>query len=177
MGVGGRGGRASASPRARLRFVAALAVFGVAFVTRALAGAGGVAPAQQTTRDKVFAKAQATRGSDLYAKHCDRCHDPAKVPPGKKPGPPTIGPKFIETWQDRTIGELFGSIMNTMPSDGSITLTADQTLDVVAYMLQANGFPDGPIAMKNDDATKEIVIVKGQRAKGKGRGEGKKGRR
>jgi len=147
---------------------AAVVVLATAIGVRAAAfSAVEARPAQQTTRDKVFAKAQATRGSDLYAKHCDRCHDPAKVPPGKKPGPPTIGPKFIETWQDRTLGELFGSILNTMPSDGSITLTADQTLDVVAYMLQANGFPDGPTDLKNDDATKEIVIVKGQRAEGK----------
>lgn len=139
---------------------AALALFGAVFATKVLAGAGGVFPPQQTTRDKVFLKAQATRGADLYVKHCERCHDPAKVPAGKKPGPPTVGPRFIETWQDRTLGELFGSIMNTMPSDGSITLTADQTLDVLAYMLQANGFPDGPAALKNDDAMKATVIAK-----------------
>ncbi len=116
--------------------------------------------AQQTTRDKIYAKDQAARGAEIYAKFCDRCHDPAKVVPGKKPGPPTIGAKFLETWQDRTLGELFGSIMNTMPSDGSITLTQDQTLDLVAHLLQANGFPAGAAPLKNDDAMKTVVIVK-----------------
>ena len=115
---------------------------------------------QQTTRDKVYAKAQATRGGELYVKHCERCHDPAKVPEGKKPGPPTVGPKFMEVWVDRTLGELFGSILNTMPSDGSLVLTADQTLDLVAHLLQLNGFPEGTAPLKNDDAMKAIVIVK-----------------
>jgi mono/diheme cytochrome c family protein len=143
---------------------AALVIFGVAIGTHAPASAGAasaVPGSQQTTRDKLFTKEQAARGAELYAKHCDRCHDPAKVPPGKKPGPPTTGPKFIETWQDRTLGELFGSILNTMPSDGSITLTPEQTLDVVAHILQANGSPAGATALKNDDAMKAIVIVKG----------------
>ena len=116
--------------------------------------------AQQTTRDKVYTKDQAARGAEMYAKFCDRCHDPAKVVPGKKPGPPTIGAKFLETWQDRTLGELFGIIMNTMPSDGSMTPTQDQVLDLVAYLLQANGFPNGDAPLKNDDAMKVTVIVK-----------------
>jgi len=116
--------------------------------------------AQQTTRDKVYAKAQATRGAELYAKHCERCHDPAKVPEGKKPGPPTVGPKFMEVWLDRTLGELFGSILNTMPSDGSMVLTTDQTIDLVAHLLQLNGFPEGQTPLKNDDAMKAITIVK-----------------
>ena len=126
----------------------------------ALCAAIGVsASTQKTTKDKVFTKEQATRGADLYAKSCDRCHDPAKVAPGKKPAPPTIGAKFIETWQDKTLGELYGTIFNTMPGDGVVILTADQTLDLVAYILQANGFPAGETALKNDDAMKAVVIT------------------
>ena len=114
---------------------------------------------QKTTKDKVFTKEQATRGADLYAKSCDRCHDPAKVAPGKKPAPPTIGAKFIETWQDKTLGELYGTIFNTMPGDGVVILTSDQTLDLMAYILQANGYPAGEQPLKNDDAMKAVVIA------------------
>ena len=145
-----------------VRFTVAAALFCAVFVARAN-GAPGLQTRgldQKTTRDKVFDKAQATRGGELYVKHCERCHDPAKVPEGKKPGPPTVGPKFIETWMDRPLGELFGSILNTMPSDGSMVLTADQTVDLVAHLLQLNGFPEGTAPLKNDDAMKAIVIVK-----------------
>jgi quinoprotein glucose dehydrogenase len=146
--------------RIGLAAVALAAAIGVRAIaaTPALVGAQTPAP-QKTTKDKVFTKEQAARGADLYAKSCDRCHDPAKVAPGKKPGPPTIGAKFLDNWQDKTLGELYGTIFNTMPGDGVLILTADQTLDLVAYLLQANGFPAGEAPLKNDDAMKAVVIV------------------
>jgi cytochrome c5 len=155
-----------------LRFAIAALVFGVAFGVRVTAG-NGESPLglQKTTRDKVYSKEQAARGATLYAKHCERCHDPAKVPEGKKPGPPTIGPKFLDAWQDRNLGELFSTIFTTMPSDGSTTLSVDETLDAVAHLLKANGFPEGATPLKNDDEMKAVVIVKnpaGQRSEVKG---------
>ena len=115
---------------------------------------------QKTTKDKLYSKEQATRGGEQYVKVCQQCHTPEKVPPGKKPGPPLTGPKFMDAWVDRPLGELFGTIFNTMPSDGSMTLTVDQALDAVAYILQLNGYPDGPAPLKNDDVMKNALIVK-----------------
>jgi quinoprotein glucose dehydrogenase len=147
-----------------LRIGLAAVALAAAIGVRAIAAPPALAsaqtpPPQKTTKDKVFTKEQAARGADLYAKSCDRCHDPAKVAPGKKPGPPTIGAKFVDNWQDKTLGELYGTIFNTMPGDGVLILTADQTLDLVAYLLQANGFPAGEAPLKNDDAMKAVVIV------------------
>ncbi len=116
--------------------------------------------AQKTTKDGLYSAEQATRGGELYVKYCEKCHTPEKVPAGKKPGPPIVGDKFIETWRDRTVGELFDTILNTMPSDGSATLTAEQALDSTAHILKVNGFPAGKTPMKNDDAMKTAVIVK-----------------
>ena len=114
---------------------------------------------QKTTKDKIYSKDQAARGSELYVKSCEHCHTPEKVPAGKKPGPPVKGDKFFEVWADRPVGELYGSILNTMPSDGSMVLTSDQTLDLVAYILQINGMPEGT-ALKNDEVMKTAIIVK-----------------
>ena len=115
---------------------------------------------QKTTKDGLYAAEQATRGAELYVKHCERCHTPEKVPQGKKPGPPIVGDKFLDTWRDRTVGELFDTVLNTMPSDGSATLTPEQALDSTAHILKANGFPAGKAPMKNDDAMKNALIVK-----------------
>ena len=115
---------------------------------------------QKTVKDGLYSAEQATRGAELYVKHCERCHTPEKVPAGKKPGPPIVGDKFLDTWRDRTVGELFDTILNTMPSDGSATLTAEQALDSTAHILKANGFPAGKAPMKNDDAMKSALIVK-----------------
>ena len=141
---------------------AAALLLGLAIVAKTFTvEAGSLDPAlQKTTKDKLYAKEQATRGGELYVKFCEKCHTPEKVPEGKKPGPPIAGPKFLETWADRTVGELFATIRDTMPSDGAVTLTQDQVLDAVAHILQANGFPDGPAPLKNDDAMKTAVIVK-----------------
>jgi cytochrome c5 len=144
---------------------AALLLLGLAIGGRTAANAESRHPApatQQTTRDKVYAKEQAARGAELYVKYCERCHDPAKVPAGKKPGPPVIGPKFIDKWQDHTLGELFTSIFTTMPNDGSAVLSEDETLDLVAYLVSANGVPNGDTPLKKDEAMKATVIVKSQ---------------
>ena len=139
-------------------------VFGAAVVVFAACGAlrlsGQTSPALKTTRDKVYSKTQAERGGKQYAQVCASCHDPAKVPAGKKPGPPLVGDKFLDKWKDRSLGELLENIETTMPNDGSAVLTADDTADLVAYILQANGFPDGPSPLKSGAASKDIVIVK-----------------
>jgi mono/diheme cytochrome c family protein len=115
---------------------------------------------QKTTRDKLYSKEQAARGEAIYVKHCERCHTPDKVPAGKKPGAAIFGDKFFENWADKTLGEMFDTILNTMPSDGTAVLTVDQALDVTAHLLKANGFPDGPAPLKNDETMKTAVIVK-----------------
>jgi cytochrome c5 len=116
--------------------------------------------AQKTTRDRIYTKEQATRGAEVYLKFCERCHDPAKVLPGKKPGPPVTGDEFFKVWQDRSLAELFDVILNTMPSDGSAFLDESQALDVVTRILQMNGLPDGQVPLASGDPLKAIVIVK-----------------
>ncbi len=132
-----------------------LVIAGFALVASSILSAG-----QQTTRDGVYTKAQADRVTEMYGKVCANCHDPAKVPEGKKPAPPLLGDVFLDTWKDRPLGELMAIIRLTMPNDGSAVLTPDDAVDLAAYILQANKYPDGKAPLKNDDAAKKIVIVK-----------------
>ena len=143
-----------------MKFFTAAAILAAAVVFTSTTSGASTPPAQKSTRDKIFTKEQAERGAQLYVKHCERCHTPEKVPAGKKPGPPVAGEKFIATWADRTLGELFDTINNTMPSDGSAVLTVDESLDSMAHILKLNGFPEGTVPLKNDDAMKAIIIVK-----------------
>ena len=112
--------------------------------------------APRSTKDGVYARDQATRGGKQYAQVCASCHDPARIPEGKKAGPPLVGDKFLDKWRDRTLGELLTTIETTMPNDGSAVLTSEETADVVAYVLQANGFPAGSKALSGKD--KDVVI-------------------
>ena len=113
---------------------------------------------QKTTKDKIYTKEQAARGEKQYATACATCHDPAKVPAGKKPGPELVGETFLTKWDGRTLGELQDQILTTMPNDGSAVLTEDQTADLVAYILQANKFPDGTAELKYGASSKDVVI-------------------
>jgi len=115
---------------------------------------------QKTTQDKIYTKAQATRGEKQYTTVCATCHDPSKVPAGKKPGPALVGDAFLTKWDGRTLGELQDQILTTMPNDGSVVLTEDQTADLVAYILQANKQPDGTADLKYGASSKDIVIKK-----------------
>lgn len=120
----------------------------------------GQTPPQRTTKDKVYTKDQASKAEPTYVKLCATCHDPAKVPAGKKPGPALVGDKFFDTWRDRTLDELLTIIETTMPNDGSAILSPDEAADLVAYVLQANGLPDGPTPLKPGAAARSIVIAK-----------------
>ena len=126
-----------------------------------LASSAAVASSsQKTTKDGVYTKAQADKVAETYAKVCASCHDPAKVPEGKKPGPPLVGDVFFDNWKDRTLGELMTTIRLTMPNDGSMTLTVEDAENLTAYILQMNKLPEGKEPLKNDDAGKKTVIVK-----------------
>jgi mono/diheme cytochrome c family protein len=139
----------------RFRFASAVAA--TAFAASFAWTASAAQTPARSVKDKVYSTEQATRGEDVYTKTCATCHDPAKVAEGRKPAPQLVGDKFLGKWKDKSLGELMTLIATTMPDDGSIVLTDDQTADIVGYLLKANGFPDGPAPLKISD--KDIVIV------------------
>jgi mono/diheme cytochrome c family protein len=133
-----------------------------AFATVLVRASMSAEPTQaKTTKDKVYSKEQAARGAAFFNKTCAPCHDPAKKTADKTPGPPLVGPTsvFVENWKDHALGEIFTTILTTMPNDGSVVLTESDTVDLVAHILQVNGYPDGPDALKFDAAAKDIKVV------------------
>ena len=111
--------------------------------------AGGVVRAQgaaKTTWDGVYANDQARAGETLYADKCAECH--AADQTGGF-GPPLVGPVFVSTWGDMALSDLFDSIKNTAPASNPGSLSRDDVADVMAYLLQVNGFPAGSAALPN----------------------------
>jgi hypothetical protein len=53
------------------------------------------------------------------------------------------GSQFQFSWDRRTVGDLYEHISETMPEDDPGSLTRQQYVDVVAYILRLNGFPAG----------------------------------
>ena len=107
--------------------------------------------AQQTltVRQGVYTENQAGRGQAVYKERCSSCH-------GEKLegvlGPALVGDDFINNWAKQPLSELFGKIRNTMPQDAPGKLTAQQTADILAYILQAGKFPAGRADLGSDEA-------------------------
>jgi S-disulfanyl-L-cysteine oxidoreductase SoxD len=79
--------------------------------------------------------------------------------PRKKKGPELIGKRFADEWQGKPLNSLLETVLLTMPNDGSAVLSEEETADVIAYILQANGHPEGTADLKYA-AGKDIVIGK-----------------
>ena len=132
-------------------FVAAAAVLSVQ--------AGAHTPIAQTNSSVwsgVYAAAQADRGKAAYARHCSRCHgdDPANS------RNPLSGGRFAEHWESRTLADLFHRMRDTMPPGEAFTVGEADKLDVLAYLLQQNGFPRGLTELPSDaDALATIQIT------------------
>jgi mono/diheme cytochrome c family protein len=103
----------------------------------------------------VYTGEQARRGEAIYKERCASCHGDTL---GGGLGPPLAGGDFIETWNKEPLSELFSKIRNTMPQNAPGKLTGQQTVDIVAYVLQAGKFPAGSAELRTEEAAlKEIT--------------------
>lgn len=115
---------------------------------------------QKTTNDGLYTKAQADRAKPLFDKVCAACHA-FTVAAKKKPADLPLGDTpFFDTWEDRPIGDLVTTITLTMPNDGSAVISDTEALDLVAYILQQNGFPAGPKPLTAESAAAVIALPK-----------------
>lgn len=107
---------------------------------------------------------QASKGKELYAKHCAVCHgangEGGTVPQqfGKLAGlkaPPAAGPGYLPDM--KTAGQVYVFAKKNMPANAPGSLTDAEYLDIVAFALQANNVkPDGkPLT---PDSAKKIKL-------------------
>jgi S-disulfanyl-L-cysteine oxidoreductase SoxD len=108
-----------------------------------------VANAQQrrTVRDGVHSQEQATRGMGLYKAQCASCHGAGLE--GLQ-GPPLVGNDFMRVWSG-PLSDLVSKILHTMPANDPGKLTAQQSADILAYMLQVGKFPAGKTELSADE--------------------------
>ena len=109
--------------------------------------------------DGVYSEAQAGRGKKLYITHCASCHQEGLQ--GADLAPALKGEDFLLRWVDHSMQEMVERVATTMPQDAPNSLKPQETVDIVAYMLQVNRFPAGSADMATEAATlKTIVFAK-----------------
>src|SRR5690349_1793573 len=128
----------------RVRVLASCAIASwVAALTLSVGAASPNSALQKTTTDGIYTKAQADGAKAQFEKICASCH-PFTVAAKKKPKDLPLGDEpFFENWTGRPVVDLVNVITLTMPNDGSAVITEAEALDLVAYVLQQNGYPAG----------------------------------
>ena len=60
---------------------------------------------------------------------------------------------FYDNWTGRPLSQMITTISLTMPNDGSAVVTEEEAADLVAYILQQNGFTAGSQPLTKATAT------------------------
>jgi len=111
----------------------------------------------------VYTTAQAERGKTSFNSSCLRCH-------GDKlqgnTAPALSGDRFFTTWGSEPIASLFAKIRDTMPPNFGTSIDDQTKLDIVAYILQTNGYPGGPgeLTQNGNDLATAQILKKGEQA-------------
>jgi S-disulfanyl-L-cysteine oxidoreductase SoxD len=123
-------------------------------IAAAAAGQTTTTTAATTVRDKVFSADQAKRGRAAYDAKCASCHD------GGTMGPELWGEPFLAQWENKDVASFFTRIQTTMPEDAPGTLGDKEVLDIIAYVIQTNGFPAGDTELESKNALGTIKFVR-----------------
>lgn len=107
--------------------------------------------------DGVYTSEQAKRGQEVYASHCSTCHG-AKLE-GVEDAPSLTGKAFVDSWDGLTVGTLFEKTRKKMPRDDPGTLSRQQYLDVIAYLLSANKFPEGKTELPQELEPLKLIRI------------------
>jgi len=97
------------------------------------------APETKTVWDGVYTAAQASRGESAYSAECARCHKDDLT--GYRSL--LIGERFLEDWREDKLENFFTTLKNTMPRNAPASLSDNEYLDIVSYVLKMNKFPAG----------------------------------
>jgi mono/diheme cytochrome c family protein len=111
----------------------------------------------------VYTGAQASRGKTSYDTSCVRCHGADLL---GTTAPPLRGERFMATWGGENVSRLFEKIRDTMPPLFGTFVSDDAKLDIVAYVLQSNGYPEGKRDLAAGPGLASIqILAKGEEGK------------
>jgi mono/diheme cytochrome c family protein len=95
-----------------------------------------------------YTSAQAANGAKAYQKTCASCHG-AKLDGGM--GPALVGRQFWLTYAGKKASTLWSAVHTTMPMTAPGSVSARNSINIMAFLLQQNGVPAGTTPL--DDTT------------------------
>jgi mono/diheme cytochrome c family protein len=120
----------------------------------------GAAPAGRAAQTAPsFTQAQAERGQAAYAHNCLDCHG-STLDNGEFGGPPLKGASFARHWDAATVAALFGFMKAKMPPDRPGQLNDETYADLIAYILDENGFRPADKELPADVNAQQAMSLK-----------------
>ena len=123
---------------------------GTAAFAMALAVSSLLLPASGAQTYAGYEVEQANAGQLAYDQECAACHMTNLQ--GSFEAPELAGPNFLNTWGGAPVSELLQFMQASMPPSGALLSEEDYT-NVIAYLLQQNGFTPGRTALVATAAT------------------------
>lgn len=104
-----------------------------------------------------FTQAQVDAGIAKYKETCQICHGSSLA--NGQFGTPLRGNFFREKWKGKSLGELVTFVYEKMPPDNLMSLTPEQYIGAVAYILSRNDIAVSETAMSDDkEALKSVML-------------------
>src|SRR5215467_5992644 len=108
-----------------------------------------------TTLNGIFTGDQAVKGNSIYQDKCAKCHE------GDDAGGPTlVGRTFVDRWREDNLDVLFDFMKSNMPADSASSLSDAEYINLVAHLLDVNGFPEGSKELTMDALPKIRFVGK-----------------
>ena len=107
--------------------------------------------------DGIYTEAQAGRGRAVYGENCAECHGEGLG--GGEMAPGLTGVAFSFRWRGLKVGNVYTSIRSTMPPEEPGRLSAQEYIDIVAFLLGATKYPAGDRELAADVALLEGIAV------------------
>lgn len=105
-----------------------------------------------------YTEAQAARGKEVFSNRCVGCHN--RDLSGSRTGPPLTGIAFVTKWEQQSLQRVFRIIRETMPRNDPGTLDDQTAVDLLALILQTNGFPAGSGELRaSADVLETLTVV------------------
>jgi hypothetical protein len=117
-------------------------VLPLALLLAAATAAPAAAQATRTTMDGVYTNEQADLGGKTYEAICSKCH---------ATGAALTGPGFLNKWSDQSLYRLWEYMSTRMPYGAPGTLTPEEYLGMLAWILRQNGYPAGDTPLPSDN--------------------------
>jgi len=104
---------------------------------------------------------QATKGALAYYQNCAMCHGPnLDGQPAGYSGPALKGKDFADPSYNFHVSDIFNFVSKQMPAATPGSLSHEEYEQIMAFILQQNGYPAGPNALVYAEAEKSSVPIR-----------------